>query len=133
MPLTDSIDAIRLPSRPEGSDVRPRLQNTPKIATCWRFLHFWLLFKIMKKTMKHNIHTLKEAGALALQIWREAARFFLSIELALMVLVAAATVAGVWLAVLQDARSLLAFGFAIAYVAVRTVLHVKRKLTWPFI
>jgi len=99
----------------------------------WRFLHFWAQFKIMKKTMGHNIHTLKEAGVLALRTWRKAAPFFLSIELALMVLVAVATVAGVWLAAMLDARSLLAFGFAIAYVATRTVLHVKRKLSWPFI
>ena len=87
----------------------------------------------MKKTMGHNIHSLKEAGALALRTWRHAAPFFLSIELALMVLVAVATVAGVWLAVMLDARSLLAFGFAIAYVAARTVLHLRRKLSWPFI
>ena len=87
----------------------------------------------MKKTMVHNIHTFKEAGALALRTWRNASQFFLSIELALMVLVAGTTVAGVWLAAMLDARSLLAFGFAIAYVGTRTVLHVKRKLSWPFI
>ena len=87
----------------------------------------------MKKTMGHNIHSLKEAGALALRTWRNAAPFFLSIELALMVLVSMSTVAGVWLAVMLDARSLLAFGFAIAYVVTRTVLHLKRKLSWPFI
>jgi ABC-type multidrug transport system permease subunit len=87
----------------------------------------------MKKTMGHDIHTLEEARALALRTWRNAAPFFLSIELALMVLAAMATVAGVWLAVLLDARSLLAFGFAIAYMATRTVLHLKRKLSWPFI
>ena len=87
----------------------------------------------MKKTMGHDIHTIKEAGALALRTWRNASRFFLSIELALMVLVAASTVAGVFLAVMMDARSLLAFGFAIAYVATRSVLHIKRKLSWPFI
>ena len=83
--------------------------------------------------MGHNVHTLKEAGALALRTWRNAAPFFLSIELALMVLVAVSTVGGVWLAAMLDARSLLAFGFAIAYVATRTVLHVQRELTWPFI
>ena len=53
--------------------------------------------------------------------------------MALMVLVAVATVGGVFFAVLQDPRSLLCFGFAIAYVATRSVLHVKRKLSWPFI
>jgi hypothetical protein len=82
--------------------------------------------------MGHDIHTLKQAGALVLRTWRKAFPFFLSIELALMVLVAVATVAGVWLAVMLDARSLLAFGFAIAYLATRTVLHIKRKLAWPF-
>jgi hypothetical protein len=83
--------------------------------------------------MGHNIHTLKEARALALRVWRDAATFFLSIELALMVLVAATTVGGVFLAVMGDLRSLLCFGFAIAYVATRSVLHVRRKLSWPFI
>ncbi len=66
-------------------------------------------------------------------MWREAAGFFFSIELWLMVLVAVATVGGVWLAFMGDARSLLAFGFAIAYMTVRPVLHVKGILKWPFI
>ena len=83
--------------------------------------------------MGHDIHTLKEARALALRVWRNAATFFFSIELALMVLVAVSTVAGVFFAFMGDLRSLLAFGFAIAYVATRTVLHLKRKLHWPFI
>lgn len=83
--------------------------------------------------MSRPPYTLKQAGALALGTWRNAAPFFLSIELALMVLVAVSTVAGVWLAVMLDARSLLAFGFAIAYLATRFLLHVQRKLSWPFI
>jgi hypothetical protein len=83
--------------------------------------------------MGHNIHTFNEARALALRVWRDAAGFFLSIELALMVLVAVATVGGVFFAVMGDMRSLLCFGFAIGYVATRSVLHVKRKLSWPFI
>ncbi|MDB5791286.1 MAG: hypothetical protein JWQ80_1310 [Massilia sp.] len=83
--------------------------------------------------MRHEIKTLKEAGALTLRVWRESIHFFLSIELWLMVVVAAATVAGVWLAALGDARSLLSFGFAIAYVVTRTILHVKRIVSWPFI
>ncbi|QOL48145.1 hypothetical protein [Massilia litorea] len=83
--------------------------------------------------MGHNIHTLKEARALALRVWRDAATFFLSIELALMVLVAVSTVAGVFFAFMGDLRSVVAFGFAIAYVAVRSILHVRRKLSWPFI
>ncbi len=83
--------------------------------------------------MGHDIKTIKEAGALALRVWREAASFFLSIELWLMVLVAFATVGGVFLAFLGDLRCLLAFGFAIAYVAGRSVLHLRRVLAWPFI
>jgi hypothetical protein len=83
--------------------------------------------------MGHDIHTFKEARALALRVWREAATFFFSIELALMVLVAVATVGGIFFAFMQDLRSLGCFGFAIAYVVTRSVLHVKRKLSWPFI
>ena len=83
--------------------------------------------------MGHNIHTFKEARALALRVWRDAASFFLSIELMLMVLVAAATVGGVFLAAMGDLRCVLAFGFAIAYVTTRSVLHLRRKLSWPFI
>ena len=84
-------------------------------------------------TTRHDIQTLKEAGALTLRIWRQALPFFLSIELWLMVLVAVTTVGGLFLAVLHDARSLLAFGFVLGYVGLRSVLHVKRILSWPFI
>ncbi|MGB9107664.1 MAG: hypothetical protein WCC39_03160 [Telluria sp.] len=83
--------------------------------------------------MGHDIKTIKQAGTLVLHVWRGAAPFFLSIELLLVVLVAFATVGGVWLAVLADARCLLAFGFAGGYLALRAVLHVKRILAWPFI
>jgi len=86
-----------------------------------------------EEIMRREVNTIKEAAALTLRVWRESLHFFLSIELWLMVLVAAATVAGVWFAALGDIRSLLSFGFAIAYVVTRTVLHVKRILTWPFI
>jgi len=82
---------------------------------------------------RRNPPGFKDIAVLTLRIWREAAAFFLSIELALMLLVAAATVAGVWLAVLHDAGSLLAFGFVIAYVAARIILHAKRILSWPFL
>jgi len=82
---------------------------------------------------RRNPSGFKDIAVLTLRVWREAAAFFLSIELALMLLVAAATVAGVWLAVLHDAYSLLAFGFVIAYVAARIILHAKRILSWPFI
>ena len=83
--------------------------------------------------MRHQIKTLREASALTLRVWRESIHFFLSIELWLMVLVAGATVAGVWLTAMGDSRSLLSFGFAIAYVVTRTILHVKRIVSWPFI
>lgn len=83
--------------------------------------------------MGHNIKSFKEALKLALRVWREAAAFFLSIELWLMVLVAVATVSGVFLAFMGDALSFLAFGFAAAYLVARTVLHTKRILNWPFI
>jgi len=84
-------------------------------------------------TTRRNPHTVKDIATLTLRVWRDAAAFFLSIELGLMLLVVAATVGGVWLAVLHEASSLLAFGFAIAYVATRITLHVKRILSWPFI
>jgi hypothetical protein len=83
--------------------------------------------------MNHDTRTIKEAGTLVLRAWREASPFLLSIELWLMVLVAFATVGGVFLAVLGDTRCLLAFGFALAYLAGRAVLHVRRVLAWPFI
>ena len=82
--------------------------------------------------MDHDIKTIKQAGALVRQAWREAAGFFLSIELWLMVLVAFATVGGVWLAVMGDLRCLLSFGFAGGYLAARVTLHRKRILAWPF-
>jgi len=83
--------------------------------------------------MGHDIKTFREACALLLRVWRDASGFFLSIELWLMVLVAASTVGGAWLAVMGDAWSLGAFAFAFGYVATRTVLHLKRILAWPFI
>lgn len=83
--------------------------------------------------MGHNIKSIREALALALRVWREAAAFFLSIELWLMVLVATATVSGVFLAFMGSPLSILAFGFAGTYVAARSVLHAKRILNWPFI
>jgi hypothetical protein len=82
--------------------------------------------------MDHDIKTIKQAGTLVRQAWREAAGFFLSIELWLMVLVAFATVGGVWLAAMGDLRCLLSFGFAGAYVVTRAMLHMKRILAWPF-
>ncbi|MYN11184.1 hypothetical protein [Pseudoduganella aquatica] len=83
--------------------------------------------------MGHDVKNIKEAIALTLRVWRAASAFFLSIELWLMVLVAAATVSGLFLAFMGSSLSILAFGFAGAYVATRTVLHAKRILNWPFI
>lgn len=82
--------------------------------------------------MAHDIKTFREARALLLQVGRAAAPFFLSIELLLMVLAAAATVGGFWLAVLGSAWSVLAFALSFGYLAARAVLHVKRILAWPF-
>jgi hypothetical protein len=42
-------------------------------------------------------------------------------------------VSGVFLAFMGDPLSILAFGFAIAYVGTRAVLHARRILHWPFI
>ncbi len=83
--------------------------------------------------MGYNIKTVREALALMLRVWRDAAAFFFSIELVLMVAVACATVGGVFLAFTGDAYCLLAFGFAAGYVVTRAVLHAKRILNWPFI
>lgn len=82
--------------------------------------------------MGHDIKTVKQAGALVLHTWRAASGFFLSIELLLMLLVAFATVGGVWLAVMGSALCLLPFGLAGAYLVARPVLHLKRILAWPF-
>jgi hypothetical protein len=94
---------------------------------------FGLPFFICELIMGHDVKTFKQAGTLVLQTWRAAAGFFLSIELLLMLLVAFATVAGIFLAFLGDLRCLLSFGFAGAYLVARPVLHVKRILAWPFI
>jgi hypothetical protein len=83
--------------------------------------------------MGHDIKTVQDAAALVRRTWRQASAFFLSIELLLMVLVAFATVAGVWLAVLGSALCLLPFGLAGAYLGARWMLHMKRILAWPFI
>ncbi|MBQ5939527.1 MULTISPECIES: hypothetical protein [unclassified Massilia] len=83
--------------------------------------------------MFYGIKTVKEALALMLRVWREAIVFFLSIELWLMVLVAGATVGGVWLAFTGDVRGMLALSLAAAYLLGRVVLHAKRILSWPFL
>jgi hypothetical protein len=83
--------------------------------------------------MGHDIKTFREAIALMQRVWREAFVFFLSIELWLMVLAAAGTVGGAWLAVLGDAWSLPILVFGFGYIPARMVLHLKRILAWPFI
>lgn len=83
--------------------------------------------------MNTEVKTFRDAVVLVLRAWRQSIPFFVSIELWLMLLVAVATVGGVWLTAMADGRAVLAFGFAIGYVATRTVLHVKRILHWPFI
>jgi hypothetical protein len=83
--------------------------------------------------MGHDIKTIQEARTLLLRVWHQATPFFLSIELFLMVLVAFATVGGVFLAFLGSALCLLPFGFAAAYLVTRSMLHMKRIVAWPFI
>jgi hypothetical protein len=74
-----------------------------------------------------------EALKLIAHAWRQTGPFFTSIEVWLMVLVSAAIVGGIFLAAMGDARSLLAIGFAIGYLMLRPVLHVKGILSWPFL
>jgi len=83
--------------------------------------------------MQKPIKTLREAFKVIVDTWRLAAPFFASIEVWLMVLVAAATVGGVFLAAMGDTRALLAIDFAVGYLVLRPVLHVKRILSWPFL
>jgi len=82
--------------------------------------------------MRSKLKTIKSGAALANGIWRETAAFFLSIEFWLLMAVAGSLVGGVWLAFMGDLRSLLAFGFVIAYFTARPLLHVKGILKWPF-
>ena len=83
--------------------------------------------------MNEALNTLRAMLALTAGVWRRSAAFFLSVELCLMVGVAFATVAGVWLAIMGDARGLLVGGGALGYLLTRVVLHVNRILAWPFI
>jgi hypothetical protein len=121
-----------LQSRLDGFDAVLASRVLDEIAACRRFCISGAPFN-SEHIMGHDIKTIKEARALLLRAWREALPFFLSIELWLMVGVAFATVAGVFLAFMGDARCLLPFGFAGAYLATRSVLHLKRILAWPFI
>lgn len=83
--------------------------------------------------MEQPVKSPQEALNLIIATWRRAKPFFASIEVWLMVMVAAATVVGIFLAALGDARCLLAIGFAVGYLVLRPVLHAKRILSWPFL
>ncbi|WP_426338624.1 hypothetical protein ACN9MZ_19600 [Pseudoduganella sp. S-14] len=83
--------------------------------------------------MQKPVKTPREAFKLMMATWRRAAPFFASIEVWLMVLVAAMTVGGVFLAAMGDARSVLAIGSAVGYLVLRPVLHAKGILSWPFL
>ncbi|QYG03389.1 hypothetical protein KY496_08385 [Massilia sp. NP310] len=82
--------------------------------------------------MVHDMKSVREVAAELRQAWRAASGFLLSIELWLMVLVAASMVAGFWLAFMGQPCCLLAFGVALGYPALRIVLHLKGRLAWPF-
>lgn len=82
--------------------------------------------------MDNGVKPFKEVLVLVAQVWTAAGRFFNSIEVALVLFMAVATVAGVWLAFTADLRCLLFFGVVIAYFTARPVLHVKGILRWPF-
>ncbi|QBI00847.1 hypothetical protein [Pseudoduganella albidiflava] len=83
--------------------------------------------------MNSQATTVREAIAVVLRACRAALPFFLSIETWLMVAVAATTVGGFWLAFMGDLRSLVLFGGAVGYLVLRSVLHAKRILGWPFV
>lgn len=83
--------------------------------------------------MQKPVKTPLEAFKLISDTWRLAAPFFASIEVWLMVLVAASTVGAIFLAAMGDARSLLAIGFTVGYLVLRPVLHAKGILSWPFL
>jgi hypothetical protein len=82
--------------------------------------------------MVHDMKSVSEVAAELRQVWRAASGFLLSIELWLMVPVAASMVGGFWLAFMGEPSCLLAFGVALGYPALRIVLHVRGRLAWPF-
>lgn len=83
--------------------------------------------------MSHDTNTFKQAVDQVRCAVRESADYFRSIEVWLMVVVAAATVGGFWLAFLGEPASLLAFALAWGYLALRVTLHIKRIVSWPFL
>lgn len=83
--------------------------------------------------MQKPVKTPQEAFKVIARTWRQATPFFTSIEVWLMVLVAASTVGGIFLAAMGEPSSLLAIGFAVGYLVLRPVLHAKGILSWPFL
>jgi hypothetical protein len=83
--------------------------------------------------MEKPVKTPLEALKLIVATWRRTGTFFSSIEVWLMVLVAACMVGGIFLAAMGDMRSLLAIGYAVGYLVLRPVLHAKGILSWPFL
>jgi hypothetical protein len=83
--------------------------------------------------MENPVKTPRQALNLVVATWRRSAGFFTSIEVWLMVLVAATAVGAVFLAAMGDVRSLLAIGFVVGYLVLRPVLHAKGILSWPFL
>jgi len=83
--------------------------------------------------MERPVKSPQEALQLIARVWSQAGGFFASIEVWLMVLVAALTVGGLFLAFMGDSRSLLAFGIAAGYLAARPLLHARGILRWPFL
>ncbi|HEY9104305.1 hypothetical protein [Chitinimonas sp.] len=83
--------------------------------------------------MEKPVKNPREALNLIAHTWRRSAGFLTSIEVWLMVLVAATAVGAVFLAAMGDVRSLLALGFVVGYLVLRPVLHAKGILSWPFL
>jgi hypothetical protein len=66
-------------------------------------------------------------------VWQKAAKYFQSIEVALVLLMAFVMVGGVWLTAMADGRGLLLLAAVAAYFIARPILHVKGILSWPFL
>jgi len=74
-------------------------------------------------------HTVKDI----LKAWQQAAGYFKSIEVGLVLLMAFAMVGGVWLSAMADGRGPLLLATVAAYFIARPILHVKGILSWPFL
>lgn len=83
--------------------------------------------------MSQEVKTFRDACALTARVWRASAGFFKSVEVWLLVMVAAAMVAGVFFAFMLDVRGVFAFAFVLTYFIGRLVLHAKGILKWPFL